>query len=160
MRATLSVFSFLFCALFFSASTQAACGGGGFKSSNSKPAVSYSSGSSSSSESYNVNYRQSMPTVDMRHYDSAKLQLSERQQSDIARIKQDVEIRAEGLRNDVDRAQAKLDRCDGRCDKERRRLNDATARLRDFENREFSQRLSGILTEQQKRSFSDRNDAR
>ena len=100
-----------------------------------------------------------MPTVDMRHFDSGKLQLSERQQSDIAKIKQDVEIRAESLRNDVDRAQAKLDRCDGRCDKERRRLDDATARLRDFENREFSQRLAGILSDQQKRNFSGRNDA-
>ncbi len=36
--------------------------------------------------------------------------------------------RLEGLQRDIDKAQAKLDRCTGNCDKERRKLEEAKAK--------------------------------
>jgi hypothetical protein len=102
-----------------------------------------------------------MPLVDMRQFDSLSqnLQLSEGQRSAIAKAKADTARKSESFRNEYDRAKADLDRCSGKCEKEQRRVDDAAARWREFQNREFAQRLDGILTDQQKRSMSDR-DAR
>jgi len=162
MRSALSLFILLFSALFVSASVEAACGGGGYHPSTSKPAAMTQPVRSQSSESYNVAYRQTMPLIDMRQFDatSQNLRLSDEQRARIARIKQEVANRAEALRTDVDRAQANVDRCVGSCYLEKNRLDDAKARLHDFENRDFSQRLSGILSEQQKRMFYDNASAR
>ncbi|HYG74959.1 MAG TPA: hypothetical protein VEK08_08155 [Planctomycetota bacterium] len=150
------------------ASTQAACGGGGYSvSRESKPAVVRQQPRQerqevrmqSKSQSQSVSYR--APDFDMRRFDalSHRLELSGRQQEQVFNARQKVQERHDQLNREVARAMAKYESCQGRCDNEWRKLQDANAKLKAFDaNAQFERRLSEILDERQFSTYRSASD--
>jgi len=101
MQRTLGFLSFVVLVVVTSVSAQAACGGGGYKVVT--PAVKVGSGKSVSVATSSTSSTQyaSQPVYNSKLADAQK---------------------------DIDKAQAKLDRCSGDCEKERRKLQEAQAK--------------------------------
>ncbi len=137
-------------------SASAACGGGGYRArTDVKPGL---QPTKSESSTYEVRSAPaSKPVVlapgafDAR-FDttSAKLNLSTRQSKDVSDGRNDVQRQLANLQDKRQSAQAKLDHCTGNCDKETRKLAEATANLNNFDAAlAFDAKLNHILNNAQ-----------
>jgi chromosome segregation ATPase len=165
MKYSATLFSLVLVSVFSLSSAQAACGGGGFKSSNrSKPSteviaqpqshlVSYEG--SSSSRQVSTSQRAESPTFSSRFDGMANdLHLTSTQWDEISDAKRNVSRRAGELQQDLDKANLKLSRCSGDCEKERRKVGEAQSRLEAFDSKaEFDRRVGVVLTAEQKRQY-------
>lgn len=166
MKYSATLFSLVLVSVLSYSSAQAACGGGGFKPSNrSKPTsdvlaqpqshlVSYEN-SSSSSRQVSAPQRVESPSFSSRFDSMANdLRLTSTQWDEISDAKRNVSRRAGELQQDVDKANLKLAKCNGDCEKERRKLSEAQSRLNAFDTKaEFDRRVSVVLTPEQKRQY-------
>ena len=142
-------------------SASAACGGGGWHKRSEQVAV---ADAAPVVRAQNVSYerpdrssdRTDKMSVDSSRFDSvsAKLQLSDRQRTDVRRAKDDINDRASNLYDAKVKAESKLARCTGDCSSERRKLDQANSAYNSFSpTQEFDRRLSSILDEQQMNTY-------
>lgn len=112
-----SLLSFVVLVAVTSISAQAACGGGGFKPSKGSP------------KKGDVVYVSSPTTVQAGAQVSTQTTRSGAQLSSQP-VQQTVyrNPKLDGAQRDIDKAQEKLDRCVGDCEKERRKLDEAKAK--------------------------------
>jgi hypothetical protein len=143
-------------------SASAACGGGGWHKRSEQVAV---ADSVPIVQAQNVSYekpdrpadrRTDKMSLDSSRFDSvsSKLQLSDRQRTDVRRAKDDINGRANGLYDAKMKAESKLARCTGDCSSERRNLDQANSAYNSFSpTQEFDRRLSSILDEKQMNTY-------
>ena len=154
MNGFLRCLSFVACVAFSNVPIQAACGGGGFKS--TKQTVRKEEVRQENTPQEASSRSESTTNFDTSRFDavSARLSLSQDQYQEISKAKREIRERLDRARREVDRAQANLDRCQDGCESEERKLAEAKAKLSSVDaKREFDRRVEMILSENQNKTY-------
>jgi len=159
-------------ALLLSTSVLAACGGGGWHSSSrSSDGSNKTSQSADSNSAQNVSYSRpasndtaaiSALSLDTKRFDamSSRMDLTDRQYRDIESMRRGLREEGDRLSRAYNKAQNKLARCSGDCSDEIKKVERTGDALKAFDpNREFDQRLSGILSSRQMDMYREKQSS-